>query len=69
MLDPAKEQEYQEEARRLALLPREDQREVIALYRKIANNPKVPKQEREEGHRRANALKRFLRLTKGKKRK
>jgi hypothetical protein len=69
MRDPAKAQEYREEARRLTSLPREDQREVIALYRKIADNPKVPKQEREEGHRRANALERFLRLTKGKKRK
>ncbi len=69
MLDPAKEQEYREEARRLALLPREDQREVIALYRNIADNPRVPKREREEGLRRADALERHLKLARRKKRK
>ena len=69
MLDPAKEQEYREEAERLALLPVEDQREIIALHRSIAGNPKVPRREREAGKERADALERLLGLAKKKRRK
>ncbi len=43
MPEPSKEQEYREEAERLAKLPRADQREIIALHRSVAKNPKVPK--------------------------
>jgi len=57
-----KEQEYREEAERLAPLPREDQREIIALHRAVAGNPKVPKREREAGKQRADALERLLGL-------
>jgi hypothetical protein len=66
MLDPAKDQEYHEEAERLSQLPVEDQREVIALHRSIASNPKVPKREREAGKERADALERLLGLVKKK---
>jgi hypothetical protein len=62
MPDRAKEQEYREEAERLALLPVADQREVIALHRSVASNPKVPKREREAGQERAAALERLLGL-------
>jgi hypothetical protein len=62
--DPDKEQEYREEANRLAQLPRADQREIIALHRSIASNPKVPKAERQAGLERAEALERFLGLQK-----
>lgn len=64
MPEPSKEQEYREEAERLAKLPRADQREIIALHRSVAKNPKVPKQERQAGLRRAAALERLLGLAK-----
>jgi hypothetical protein len=69
MLEPAREQEYREEAERLALLPVEDQREIIALHRSIASNPRVPKREREAGKERADTLERLLGLAKKKGRK
>jgi hypothetical protein len=69
MSDAGKEQEYSEEAERLSQLPVEDQREVIALHRSIASNPKVPKREREAGKERAAALESLLGLAKKKGRK
>jgi hypothetical protein len=60
MTDYAKEQEYREEAERLALLPVEDQREIIALHRSTASNPRAPKREREIAQQRADALERHL---------
>jgi hypothetical protein len=69
MPNPTKEQEYREEAERLALLPVEDQREIIALHRSVVSNPKVPKREREAGKERADALERLLGLAKKKERK
>ncbi len=62
MPDLAKEQEHRAEAERLAQLPRADQREIIALHRSVASNPKVPKWERQAGLERAAALERLLRL-------
>jgi hypothetical protein len=64
-----KETEYREEAKRLAQLPREDQRQIIAMHRSIAGNPKVPKRERQAGLERTLALERLLKLTKKKRRK
>ena len=61
MADPTKEQEYREEAERLALLPREVQRQAVALIRAPADNPKVGKSDREEARERADALERLLR--------
>lgn len=69
MRDPSKEQEYRAEAERLALLPVEDQREIVALHRSVASNPKVPKREREAGQERADALERLLGLRKKGRRK
>jgi hypothetical protein len=69
MSDPLKEQEYRAEAERLALLPKEDQREIIALHRSVADNPKVPKREREAARQRADALERLLKLGKKKRKK
>ena len=67
MLDAEQEQEYREEAERLALLSVEDQREIIAMHRSTANNPKAPKREREITRERADALERHLRrLNRGK---
>jgi hypothetical protein len=59
--DPADEHEHREEAKRLALLPVEDQREIIAIYRACAKNPKTPKREREWGLARVKALEKHLR--------
>ncbi|MBI3410367.1 MAG: hypothetical protein HY040_18665 [Planctomycetes bacterium] len=66
MPEPAKQQEHREEAKRLAQLPRSDQRELIAMHRAIAKDPKVPKAERRAGLARADSLERLLKLT-GKK--
>ena len=55
------EQEWREEAERLALLPKADQREIIAIYRECAENPKIPKLERAWGLARVKALERHLR--------
>jgi hypothetical protein len=59
--DPAREQEYREEAERLAQLPLADQRAIIAMHREIAGNPKLPKRDRQAGLERAEALERHLR--------
>jgi hypothetical protein len=68
MPDPSKEQEYREEAARLAQLPREKQREIIALHRSVAEDRKVSKANRQEASERAEALERYLRLAPKKKR-
>ena len=59
--DPTREQEHRHEAERLALLPVEDQREIIALHRSVADSAKVPKRDREAARKRADALERHLR--------
>jgi hypothetical protein len=60
-MTPDREQEYREVAERLALLPVEDQRAIIAMHREIAADPKVPKAERRAGQERADAVERHLR--------
>jgi len=65
-----KVQEHREEAARLAELPVEDQRRIIAMHRTDASNPKVPKRDREFARQRADALEGFLGLArKAKKRR
>jgi len=61
MPDESKEQEYREEAERLAQLSIGDQKEILAIYRECADNPKIPKRERTEGRARVAALERHLR--------
>ena len=48
------EQAYREEAERLALLPRDDQRQLIAQHRAIATDKGVPKPDREEAKARCS---------------
>ena len=60
-MTPEKDQEYCEEAKRLALLPRNDQRQLIAQHRAIAADRNVPKSDRKEAKERADALERHLR--------
>lgn len=67
MIDPAKEHEHRDEARRLAQLPRAEQRAIIAMHQADADNPKVPKRDRDFARDRAKALTRLLRLEKKKK--
>ena len=69
MLDPAKEQEYREEAERLAQLPADVQRKAVALIREPADNPKVGQRDREEARERADALDRHLRRLNRRKKK
>jgi hypothetical protein len=57
----AKEQEHREEAERLAQLPRDVQRQAVALIRKAADDPNVGKRDRQEARERADALERHLR--------
>jgi hypothetical protein len=65
--DKVKEQEYAAEAERLAMLPRDVQRQAVALIRSPADNPKLPKAERAETRKRADALEHHLRRLNRKK--
>ena len=55
------------EAERLAQLPRDQQEAIIALHRSVADNPKVPKADRDLARRRADLLSKFLRQLNRKK--
>jgi hypothetical protein len=48
------------EAQKLALLPPEVQAQILAGQKAIADNPRVPRRDREEAARRYQALKRLL---------
>ena len=61
-MDAEKEQEYREEAKRLKQLPREEQREILAFYRDVANGKGVPARERKGGLERVAALERLLKI-------
>ena len=62
MPDTSREQ-YQEEAERLRLLDVQTQRDLIAMHRFIARNPKVSLAERRQARERARALERLLGLS------
>jgi hypothetical protein len=62
MPESDQEREHREEAKRLGVLPRNEQRQIVALHRSVADNPKVPKRDREEARSLADALERLLRL-------
>jgi hypothetical protein len=66
-MTPEQEQEYREEAERLALLPAADQRAIIALHWSVARDAKVSKANRTEARRRAQALEKLLGLKPEKK--
>jgi len=68
-MTPEQEQEYREEAERLAKLPADVQRQAVALIRGPADDPKVGKRDREEARERADALKRHLRRLNRRKKK
>jgi hypothetical protein len=52
---PEREEEYRQEAERLAQLPRDAQRKAVSLIRAPADDPKVDKRDREEARSRAEA--------------
>jgi hypothetical protein len=56
-----REQEFRDEAARLAQLPREIQRQAVALIRAPADDPRVPRADRRAARERAEALERHLR--------
>jgi hypothetical protein len=58
-----REQEHIEEARRLRKLPRQQQREILALHLSVADDPKVSPANRRLARERFQALSRLLRLT------
>ena len=60
-MTPEQEQAYREEAERLATIPVEDQIAVLDIYRSCAENPKLPRRERELNRQRIEALERHLR--------
>ena len=57
-----KEQEYRDEAERLKLLPRAEQRQILTFYRDVATVKGVPARERKAGLERVAALERLLKL-------
>ncbi len=60
-MDADKEREYREEAERLATIPIEDQHAVLDIYRGCAENPKLPRRERERNRERIEVLELHLR--------
>lgn len=52
--------EHVQEAERLAALPRDEQRAIIALHRAVADNPKLGKRDRALAKERADALEALL---------
>jgi hypothetical protein len=57
-------QTYREEAERLRLVDRDTQRQIIALHRSVADDPKVKKRDRDTARERADALEALLGLRK-----
>lgn len=57
------EQEWREEAERLKVLDLETIREIIAIHRSTANDPKADRKDRIFARKRAEALERFLGLS------
>jgi hypothetical protein len=66
---PENERDYGAEAERLARLPRDVQRQAVALIRAPADDPNVAKPDRQEARDRADALERHLRRLNRQKRK
>ena len=55
------------EAKRLKLLPKSEQRQIVEHIRSVADNPKVPEADRKEATRRGKALAELLKLNPKKK--
>jgi hypothetical protein len=62
--DQTRVREHREEAERLRQVDRDTQRQIVALHRSVADNPKVERRDRDLARERADALESLLRLTK-----
>ncbi|MSR56032.1 MAG: hypothetical protein EXS09_22590 [Gemmataceae bacterium] len=60
-------EEDRAEAKRLKLLPKAEQRQIVRHIRSVADNPKVPDADRKEAIRRGKALAELLKLNPKKK--
>jgi hypothetical protein len=54
--------QFRQEAERLALLPRNEQKQIVSMIRRDARNPKVSKRDREYNGARARTLAKLLGL-------
>lgn len=61
------EQEFREEAERLATIPFEDQKAVLAIYRECAENKQHTREEKAWNKARVEALERHLKRLNRKK--
>lgn len=52
--------EHVEEAERLKLLDLQTQRDFVAMYRELANNKRLSREDRQAARERADALARLL---------
>jgi hypothetical protein len=64
---PTDDDEFREEAERLAALPPDDQEAVLDIYRGCAANPKLSRRERTWNRVRVKALERHLKRLKRRK--
>jgi hypothetical protein len=56
--------DYRAEAERLRLLDPQTRLDLVAMYRHLSRNPKVPAAERQKARKRAQALEKLLGLGK-----
>jgi hypothetical protein len=61
-MTPKQEQEYREEAERLAELPSVDQKAIVALHWSVVRDKEVSEANRNEARQRAKALEKLLGL-------
>ena len=66
-MTPDQEEEFREEAERLAAIPVADQQAVLAIYRECARNKKLTRKERDWNKARVEALERHLKRLNRKK--
>ena len=68
-IDPTEMEEHRQEAQRLTLLPKSEQRAIVALHRLTANDRRATKEDRGFAKRRAYVLEVLLKLTQNRKNK
>jgi hypothetical protein len=58
----ASDPEFEAEVKRLKLLPKAVQRQIVAIYAAPGNNPNLTDEERKEARRRAGRLRKALKF-------
>jgi hypothetical protein len=66
-MNTSDDQAFREEAERLKLLDVDTQRQILALYREPADNPKLPMRDRQAALERVAALEKLLGLSRRKR--